>query len=162
MKEHELFSPPGSRRERKRVGRGPGAGQGKTAGRGTKGQKARAGGAIGRYFQGGQNPIHKQLPYKRGFSNMFRVEYNIVNVSQLDRFEAGSVITIDDLFEQRLVRKKTWPVKILSEGDLTKALTVHAHKVSKAAREKIEAAGGQVEIVAAREAAPADEAPAEA
>jgi large subunit ribosomal protein L15 len=165
MKEHELSSP-GARRERKRVGRGIAAGQGKTAGRGTKGQKARAGGSIARYFQGGQNPIHKQLPYKRGFTNLFRVEYNVVNVGQLDQFEAGTDITVDLLVDRRLARKKTWPVKVLGEGELTKALTVRAHKFSQSAREKIEAAGGQVDVVggeaAMEAAATTDEATAEA
>ncbi len=148
MKEHELSSP-GAHRERKRVGRGIAAGGGKTAGRGTKGQKSRTGGTIGRYFQGGQNPIHKQLPYKRGFKNLFRVEYNVVNLTQLEDFEAGSTVTLDLFFERRLARKKRWPVKILGEGELTHALTVQAHKFSQTAREKIEAAGGQAIILEA-------------
>lgn len=162
MKEHELHSPPGARQERRRVGRGHGAGQGKTAGRGTKGQKARAGGTIRRGFQGGQNPIQQQLPYKRGFTNIFRVEYNVVNLSQLDEvFETGSEVTVETLIARRLARKKRWPVKILGEGELTKALTVSAHKFSKTAREKIEAAGGRVEVLEP-EAVSADEAAADA
>jgi large subunit ribosomal protein L15 len=162
MREHDLRSP-GANRDRKRVGRGIGSGYGKTAGRGTKGQKARSGGQIARYFQGGQNPIHKQLPYKRGFTNAFRVEYNVVNLSQLDQFEAGTPVTLARLYDRRLARKRRWPVKILGEGELTKALTVEAHKFSKSAREKIEAAGGQVVVLAMAGAAasePADEAPA--
>lgn len=147
MKEHELFSPPGARQERRRVGRGHGSGQGKTAGRGTKGQKARAGGAVRRGFQGGQNPIQQQLPYKRGFKNPFRVEYNEVNLSQLDQFAVGTDITVALLFERRLARKKRWPVKVLGEGEITKALTVQAHKFSESARAKIEAAGGAVTIL---------------
>ena len=166
MKEHELSSP-GANRDRKRIGRGVGSGYGKTAGRGTKGQKARAGGSISRYFQGGQNPIHKQLPYKRGFTNNFRVEYNAINLEALDRFEAGTVVTVDLLVEQRLAQRLTWQdgerrllVKILGDGDLTKPLTVEAHKFSKAAREKIEAAGGQAVVLAS--AAAVDEAAEEA
>jgi large subunit ribosomal protein L15 len=146
LKEHDLSSP-GAHRERKRVGRGIAAGGGKTAGRGTKGQKARTGGAIARYFQGGQNPIHKQLPYKRGFKNLFRVEYNVVNLAQLEDFDAGSTVTIALYFERRLARKKRWPIKILGEGELTRALTVQAHKFSRTARERIEAAGGQAIVL---------------
>jgi large subunit ribosomal protein L15 len=144
MKEHELAPSPGAHRERKRIGRGIAAGQGKTAGKGTKGQKARTGGQIARWFQGGQNPIHKKLPYKRGFTNLFRTEYNVVNVGQLERFEAGSEVTIEVIFASRLARRKTWPVKILGEGELSRPLTVQAHTCSEAARTKIEAAGGRV------------------
>jgi large subunit ribosomal protein L15 len=107
MKEHELSSP-GANRDRKRLGRGVGSGYGKTAGRGTKGQKARAGGSVSRFFQGGQNPIHKQLPYKRGFTNNFRVEYNAINLAALDQFEAGTVVTIDLLVARRLAQRSTW------------------------------------------------------
>ena len=148
MKEHDLRPAPGAHTERKRVGRGIAAGGGKTAGRGTKGQKARTGGGVSRYFQGGQNPIHKQLPYKRGFKNPFRVEYNIVNLSELEeRFEAGTDVTVEVLYARRLAQKPSWPIKVLAEGELTKALTIHAHKVSKAAREKIEAAGGRIALL---------------
>jgi large subunit ribosomal protein L15 len=166
MKEHELSSP-GAHRDRKRLGRGVGSGYGKTAGRGTKGQKARAGGNISRFFQGGQNPIHKQLPYKRGFTNNFRVEYNAINLEALDQFEAGTVVTVDLLAARRLAQRLTWQdgerrllVKILGDGELTKPLTVEAHKFSKSAREKIEAAGGQAVVLEATAAA--DEAVAEA
>lgn len=159
MKEHELRSP-GANRPRKRVGRGVGSGTGKTSGRGTKGQKSRTGGSISRYFQGGQNPIHKQLPYKRGFTNIFRVEYNTVDLDQLELFEAGSEVTVELLFARRMARKRRWGVKILGDGELTKPLTVRAHKFSKSARAKIEAAGGRVEELDG--AAPADEAAAEA
>lgn len=147
MKEHELFSPPGSRRGPKRIGRGVGSGHGKTSGRGTKGQKARAGGSIARYFQGGQNPVHKKLPYKRGFTNNFRVEYNVVNVGDLERFEAGSTVTIDQFFASRLARRKRLGVKLLGEGSVAKGLTVQVHRISAVARAKIEAAGGQVELL---------------
>lgn len=154
MKEHELFSPAGANRARKRVGRGHAAGQGKTAGRGTKGQNARAGGGVRPGFQGGQNPIQKQLPYKRGFTNKFRTEYNVVNVSQLDVFDVDMDVTIALIFARRLARKKTWPVKILGVGELTKPLTVRAHKFSESARQKIEAAGGRVEVLAMEAASP--------
>jgi large subunit ribosomal protein L15 len=149
LKEHDLQSP-GANRPRKRVGRGGGSGYGKTAGRGTKGQKARAGGAVSRYFQGGQNPIHKQLPYKRGFTNNFRVEYNVVNLGQLEeKFEAGAEVTVEVIRASKLARKRYLGVKILGVGELTKALTIEAHKVSKSAREKIEAAGGRVILLTA-------------
>jgi large subunit ribosomal protein L15 len=150
LREHDLSSP-GAHRDRKRLGRGIGSGQGKTAGRGTKGQKSRTGGSIPRYFQGGQNPIHKQLPYKRGFTNNFRVEYNTVDVAQLEQFDANSDITVALLFESRLARRRRWGVKVLGDGDLTKPLVVQVHKVSRSARAKIEAAGGRVELLGAAE-----------
>ncbi|MCC6628906.1 MAG: 50S ribosomal protein L15 [Chloroflexi bacterium] len=158
LKEHDLRSP-GANRDRKRIGRGVGSGYGKTAGRGTKGQKSRTGGSIPRYFQGGQNPIHKQLPYKRGFTNNFRVEYNTVNLDQLEAFDTGTEVTVALLFERRVVRRKKLGVKVLGDGELTKALTVQAHRVSATARAKIEAAGGRVDLI---EALAADEATAEA
>jgi large subunit ribosomal protein L15 len=162
LKQHDLRSP-GANRDRKRVGRGVGSGYGKTAGRGTKGQKSRTGGNIPRYFQGGQNPIHKQLPYKRGFTNNFRVEYNTVNLDQLETFDAGAEVTVELLFEQRMARRKKLGVKILGDGELTKPLTVRVHRVSQSARAKIEAAGGRVELVEAPAGdAGADETAAEA
>ena len=161
IREHDLRAPAGANHDRKRVGRGIAAGQGKTAGKGTKGQKARAGGSIRRGFQGGQNPIQQQLPYKRGFVNKFRVEYNEVNVSQLDVFPAETEVTVEMLFARRLARKRTWPVKILGEGEISKALTVQAHKFTGSAQAKIEAAGGHVTVIngeAAANAEPAAEA----
>jgi large subunit ribosomal protein L15 len=161
MKRQKIFSHDTAQHKSRLDLRCNGAGQGKTAGRGTKGQKARSGGTIRRGFQGGQNPIQQQLPYKRGFTNIFRVEYNIVNLSQLDAFEADSEVTVETLFERRMARRKQWPVKVLGEGELTKALTVRAHKFSKSAREKIEAAGGRVEVLDAEDEQ-ADAAAAEA
>ena len=138
---------PGARRERKRLGRGIGSGLGKTAGRGQKGQLARSGGKPGPYFEGGQMPIQRRLP-KRGFNNArFAKVYSIVNVSDLARFEAGSVVTPEVLLESGLIRQIRDGVKILGDGELTTALTVQAHAFSKAAVEKIEAAGGKAEVI---------------
>ncbi|HET6497904.1 MAG TPA: 50S ribosomal protein L15 [Coriobacteriia bacterium] len=146
MQLHDLFPAPGSRKERKRVGRGHGSGHGGRSGRGDKGQLSRAGGGKGAGFEGGQNPLHMRLPKLRGFKNRFRTEIAIVNVSRLDeRFAAGDVVDIDALFEAGLIKTKTVPVKVLADGDLTKALTVRVDRVSLAARDKIEAAGGTVE-----------------
>jgi large subunit ribosomal protein L15 len=144
MKLHELYPAPGSRHRKKRVGRGIGSGHGTYATRGIKGQKARSGGQIPPWFEGGQTRLVKRLPHKRGFTNIFRVEYAAVNVEQLEaRFPAGTVVTPDLLRETGLVKKRL-PIKILGDGELTKPLTVHAHKFSASARAKIEAAGGQV------------------
>ncbi len=130
---------------KKRVGRGQGSGQGKTAGRGHKGAKSRSGFKFKRGFEGGQMPLHRRLP-KRGFTNIFRVEYDIVNLSDLDRFEAGQAVTIETLIGMRLARKSR-PVKILGDGEIAKALTVSAHKFSANAQAKIEAAGGRCEVI---------------
>jgi large subunit ribosomal protein L15 len=144
MKLHELYPAPGSRHRKKRVGRGIGSGHGTYATRGIKGQKARSGGQIPPWFEGGQTRLVKRLPHKRGFTNIFRVEYAAVNVEQLEaRFPAGTVVTPDLLRETGLVKKRL-PIKILGDGELTKPLTVHAHKFSASARAKIEAAGGRV------------------
>lgn len=144
MKLHELYPAPGSRHRKKRVGRGIGSGHGTYATRGIKGQKARSGGQIPPWFEGGQTRLVKRLPHKRGFTNIFRVEYAAVNVEQLEaRFPAGTVVTPDLLRETGLVKKRL-PIKILGDGELTKPLVVHAHKFSASARAKIEAAGGQV------------------
>lgn len=138
---------PGARRERKRLGRGIGSGLGKTAGRGQKGQLARSGGKPGPYFEGGQMPLQRRLP-KRGFNNArFAKVYSIVNVSDLARFEAGSVVTPEVLLESGLIRQIRDGVKILGDGELTTALTIQAHAFSKAAVEKIEAAGGKAEVI---------------
>ena len=142
---HDLRPSPGATHARKRVGRGPGSGHGKTAGRGNKGQKSRTGYRHQRGFEGGQMPLHRRVP-KRGFTNIFRVEYDIVNISDLDRFEAGAAVTLEALAERRLARRSR-PVKILGDGAITKALTVSAHKFSAAARASIEAAGGRCEVV---------------
>jgi large subunit ribosomal protein L15 len=136
----------GATRSRKRVGRGPGSGHGKTAGRGHKGQKSRSGYRHQRGFEGGQMPLHRRVP-KRGFTNIFRVEYDVVNLSDLERFEAGESVTPERLAELRLAHPRR-PEKILGGGELTKALTVTAHKFSGSARTRIEAAGGRCEVIA--------------
>ncbi len=142
---HDLAPAPGATHYRKRVGRGPGSGHGKTAGRGSKGQKSRSGYRHQRGFEGGQMPLHRRLP-KRGFSNIFRIEYDIVNLSDLDRFEAGAAVNPESLAGLRLARKNR-PVKILGDGKLAKALTVSAHKFSASAKAGIEAAGGSCEVL---------------
>ncbi|GAA5345882.1 50S ribosomal protein L15 [Planifilum fimeticola] len=146
MKLHELKPAPGSRRPRKRVGRGIAAGQGKTAGRGTKGQKARAGGGVRPGFEGGQNPLYRRLP-KRGFTNPNRKEYAVINVEDLNRFEEGTVVTPELLKEKGVVKNLKDGLKVLGDGDLTVKLTVKAHKFSRTAEEKIAAAGGATEVL---------------
>ena len=145
MREHLLNPPRGARKARKRVGRGDAAGQGSYAGRGMKGQKSRSGHGIVRGFEGGQNRMIKGLPMKRGFTNVFKTEYALVKLDTLELFDAGERITPDLLRERGLMREKGLPVKVLANGELTKAVTVAAHKFSRAAREKIEAVGGSVE-----------------
>ena len=135
----------GATRTRKRVGRGPGSGHGKTAGRGNKGQKSRSGYHHQRGFEGGQMPLHRRVP-KRGFTNIFRVEYDVVNISDLERFAAGDSVTPEKLAERRLAHGRR-PVKILGDGELKKALTVSAHKFSASAKSRIEAAGGSCEVL---------------
>jgi large subunit ribosomal protein L15 len=147
MKLHELRPPAGSRRRRKIVGRGPGSGHGQTSGRGEKGQKARSGGGSQPWFEGGQLPLHRRVP-KRGFINIFRKEYAILNVKDLERFETGTVVTPAALAEAGLVRTASASVKILGQGTLSKALTVSAHGFSKGAAAKIRAAGGSLEVLA--------------
>jgi large subunit ribosomal protein L15 len=146
MKLHELRPPAGSRHRVKRVGRGPGSGHGQTSGKGEKGQLARSGSGQRPYFEGGQLPLHRRVP-KRGFTNIFRKVYAILNVKDLDRFEAGAAVTPASLQEAGLVRRGPALVKILGEGTLTKALSVSAHGFSKTAAEKIRAAGGRLEVI---------------
>jgi len=136
----------GSKKSRKRVGRGPGSGHGKTCCRGHKGQNCRSGGGVRRGFEGGQMPLQRRLP-KRGFYNLFKKEYAIVNISDLEKFEAGSVITPEELVEKGMVKKIADGVKILGNGELHKALTVKAHKFSGAAAERIRSAGGEAEVI---------------
>ena len=136
----------GSTKDRKRIGRGPGSGHGKTATKGHKGQKARSGGSIKAGFEGGQMPMQRRLP-KRGFTPLQRTEYAIVNLGQLDVLESGSVVDLELLVKCGLVNKVLDGVKVLAKGDLTKPLTVKAHKFSAAAREKIVAAGGTIEEI---------------
>lgn len=144
---HDLRPSSGATHYRKRVGRGPGSGHGKTAGRGNKGQKSRSGYSHLRGFEGGQMPLHRRLP-KRGFTNIFRKEYDPVNLSALEHFEADQEVTPASLHARGLVGKNS-RVKILGDGDVKKALTVHAHKFSASAKEKIEKAGGRCELIAA-------------
>ncbi|HEY52860.1 MAG TPA: 50S ribosomal protein L15 [Caldilineae bacterium] len=148
MKLHDLHSPKGATKPRKRVGRGISAGKGKTAGRGEKGQNKRSGGGKGPYFEGGQLPLVRRLPTLRGFTNRFRVEYQPVNVSLLaELFEAGAEITPDALAAARIIRPNGGPVVILGDGEINTAVHVKAQRFSASAREKIEAAGGTVEVV---------------
>ena len=145
MRLHDLKPDPGSKRRRKRVGRGIAAGQGKTAGRGHKGQGARSGGGKGPYFEGGQLPLVRRLPFKRGFTNIFAIRYQEVNVDMLEaRFEDGAVVNGASLAAAGLVRKADEPIKVLGRGDLSKKLEVHANKFTKSAAAKIEQAGGSV------------------
>jgi len=152
MKLSDLRPAPGSHKRARRVGRGHGSGRGKTAGRGTKGQKARTGGTIHRAFSGGQTRLSKRLPFVRGIGNSniaFRRDYAIVNVTDLERFEAGAQVTPDALVSMGLMTKAEGKglVKILGNGEVNRALTVRAHKFSASARAKIEAAGGTVEVI---------------
>ncbi len=148
MKLHDLRPNPGAKKKRKRVGRGISAGQGKTAGRGTKGQNARSGGGKGIYFEGGQLPLARRLPYKRGFTNIRKVYYKPVNLGRLAEIDFGDVeVTPEVLAAIGLIKKPTDPVVILGDGDIHAALTVKAHRFSAAARQKIEAAGGKVEVL---------------
>ena len=151
MKLHELKPNDGSVKPRKRVGRGIAAGQGKTAGRGMKGQGSRAGGGTRLYHQGGNLPFFRRLPFMRGkgFTPINRVEYNEVNLDKLVDFKAGSEITPEVLEETRLLRDIRNPVVILGRGDVNVALKVRVHRISKGARAKIESAGGSVEIIEA-------------
>ena len=146
MKLHELKSPEGARQPKRRLGRGHGSGRGTTAGKGTKGQKARAGGGVPPYFEGGQLPLVKRLPYRRGFTNRNRIEYRPVNLSDLEQFEADSTVGPAELIQAGLASGRDL-VKILASGELTHALVVRAHRFSKSARERIEAAGGRVEEI---------------
>lgn len=146
MKLNELSPAEGSAKAAWRKGRGTGSGNGKTAGKGHKGQNARSGGGVRPGFEGGQLPLYRKLP-KRGFHNKFAVHYSIVNVSDLNRFEDGSVVDIEALLAAKLVRKELDGVKILGEGELSKKLTVKATVFSATAKEKIEAAGGKTEEV---------------
>ena len=148
MQINDLFPAPGSRKNRKRVGRGNGSGHGSTAGRGDKGQNSRAGGGKGPGFEGGQNPLHMRLPKLPGFKNRFRTEYAIVNVSRLEEaYAAGDVVDVASLVQKGIVKSPVAPVKVLGDGDLTKSLTVRVDKASASAKAKIEGAGGTVETL---------------
>ena len=146
MKLNEMSYTDGARRARKRIGRGHGSGNGKTAGKGNKGQNARSGGGVRLGFEGGQTPLARRLP-KRGFTNFNRKEYAIVNVENLNVFEDGTVVTVEMLKEAGLIKKELDGVKILGQGELTKKLTVQANKFSAAATAVIEQAGGKAEVL---------------
>jgi large subunit ribosomal protein L15 len=149
MKLHDLKPNEGSRKDRKRVGRGIAAGQGKTAGRGTKGQGARAGGGTRLYHQGGSLPFFRRLPFVRGkgFTPLNRVEYNEVNLDQLSGFPADSEVNPESLLAARLVREPRNPIVLMGRGEIRVPVRVRIHRITKGAREKIEAAGGSVEII---------------
>jgi large subunit ribosomal protein L15 len=136
----------GSTQARKRVGRGPGSGLGKTSGRGEKGQKSRSGYARKLGFEGGQMPLHRRVP-KRGFNNIFRKEYAFVNIGRLEIFDVGTIVTPDVLLKRGMIKKLRDGLKVLGEGELTKALTVRAHKFSAKAQERITGLGGKAEIL---------------
>ena len=147
MSLHKLKPAEGSKQKKKRVGRGPGSGLGKTSGRGHKGAQSRSGYSFKRGFEGGQMPLHRRVP-KRGFNNIFRTEYDVVNLDQLEaRFDAGATVTPDALRAAGLVSDRTSLIKVLGRGEVTKALVVHAHKFSGTATEKLTAAGGRVEAI---------------
>ena len=146
MKLHELSPAPGSNRDVKRIGRGHGSGNGKTAGKGHKGQKARAGRGMRAGFEGGQMPLMRRLP-KRGFNNIFATRYAEVNVGALNAFEAGSVVDTEALKKAGVIKKAYDGVKVLGNGKVEKAITVQAAAFSKSAKEKIEAAGGKAEVI---------------
>ncbi len=146
MKLHELSPAEGSVKERYRKGRGPGSGNGKTSGKGHKGQNARSGGGVRPGFEGGQIPLYRKLP-KRGFHNRFSTEYTVVNVEMLNRFEDGATVDTEAMLEAGVIRKERDGVKVLGRGELTKKLTVKAAAFTDGAKSKIEAAGGTCEVV---------------
>ena len=147
MRQDELSPAPGSKKSRKRVGRGDGSGHGTYSGRGCKGQKSRSGYRMSRGFEGGQLPLIRRLPRKRGFTNIFRIEYNIVNLDKLNLFEAESEVTPETLVAAGVVKSLRRPIKILAGGNIAHPLVVRANKFSTAAKAKIEAVGGKVEEV---------------
>lgn len=142
----ELHAPEGASKNRKRLGRGSGSGHGKTSGRGHKGQRARSGGRGKTGFEGGQMPLQRRVP-KRGFTNIFRKEYSVVNLSDLEQFVKDSTVDVPALIKAGLVKKVEAGVKLLADGDIKKPLTIKVHKFSQAAKEKVEAAGGRIEVV---------------
>jgi large subunit ribosomal protein L15 len=148
MKLHDLKPDPGSITKKTRVGRGIAAGQGKTAGRGTKGQGSRSGGKKRQYFEGGQLPLVRRLPFRRGFNNLFKIYYQSVNLEDLETLAAGTVVTPEVLKQHGIIRSSEAPVVILGRGELSKKLTVHAHRFSKSAAEAISKAGGTTETLA--------------
>ena len=147
MRLDELSPVPGAKKSRKRVGRGDASGHGTYSGRGRDGQKSRSGYSIKRGFEGGQLPLIKRLPQKRGFVNIFRIEYSVVSIAKLNVFESGSEVTPEKMVASGLVKSLRQPVKVLAGGDIDRPLSVKAHKFSAAAKAKIEAAGGSAEEV---------------
>lgn len=147
MRQDNLSPAFGAKKDRKRVGRGTGSGHGCYSGRGCKGQKSRSGGQRKRGFQGGQGPLILRLPKKRGFTNIFKTEFSVVNINKLNIFESGSEVTPEKLLAAGLVKSLRYPIKVLGDGDIKHPLTVKANKFSTAAKAKIEAAGGKVEEV---------------
>ena len=147
IRQDTLSPAPGAKKQRQRVGRGDGSGRGSYSGRGSKGQRSRAGNRMNRGFEGGQLPLVRRLPRKRGFKNPFRVAYRVVNLAQLNQFGAGEEVTVEALVGRRILKNGKNPVKVLGNGDLNVALTVRANKFSNTARDKITAAGGKAEEV---------------
>jgi len=147
MQQNELKPPLGAKHKRKRVGRGDGSGHGTYSGRGCKGQKSRSGGGVRIGFEGGQLPLIRRLPRKRGFNNIFKTEYNIVNVGELDSFPSGSEVNTEELLKTGSIKSLDRPTKILGDGDIHHSLVVKANKFSAAAERKIVAAGGKIERV---------------
>ncbi len=145
MRLHDIRPPEGSRKPRKRVGRGHSAGQGHSAGRGTKGQASRSGGVKGPYFEGGQLPLVRRLPFKRGFTNIFKVHFVPVNLQRLSEFAADAEVSPETLAAAGIIKSSSLPVAILGQGDLDRPLVIKAHRFSASARAKIEEAGGRVE-----------------
>jgi large subunit ribosomal protein L15 len=147
MEQHNLKPPVGARKKRKRIGRGDGSGHGTYSGRGLKGQKSRAGGGVRIGFEGGQLPLIKRLPGVRGFTNIFKTEYSIVNIKKLVAFDANTEVTPEVLLDAGIIKTLKHPVKILGDGEIDRPLTVKAHKFTTVAGNKIEAAGGKVEVI---------------
>ena len=147
MRQNELNPRPGSKRNRKRIGRGVGSGHGTYSCRGSKGQKSRSGGGVSPRFEGGQTPLVKRLPSKRGFTNIFRTDYALVNLRRLEIFDQGTEVTPERLVAAGLVSSLKRPIKILGDGELQRPLVVKANKFSQAAKKKIEAAGGRAEEI---------------
>ena len=146
VKQNNIAPAPGSRHASKRVGRGTGSGHGTYSGRGCKGQKARAGNnKVRPGFEGGQLPLIKRLPQKRGFTNIFKIEYSIVSVGELNKFESGVIVTYKELLKAGIIKSSARPIKILADGEIDHPITIKAHKFSTSAKAKIERAGGTVE-----------------
>ena len=146
MRLNELSPPKGSRKARKRLGRGVGSGKGKTAGRGTKGHNSRSGGGVRPGFEGGQMPLHRRLP-KRGFTNIFKKKISVINIRDLSQFDSGSIVDEAALIRKGLVKGRRDGIKLLGHGDIKKPLTIRVNQVSKGAEEKIISAGGKIEVV---------------